>query len=151
MKNASTPTLGFLLFLALTGCAPGQQMCATIDLDRSTEGLPLTRDTPGFRLFEGGTPGSLNSSVSDKARDPRSVAKGDVDHSLCCFSQSFGQTLSWCSAEQLACSEERFQGLSLAQVEHPYSVPYLHDDNGVFCFVLIKEERIIAVFSRYWS
>ena len=138
--------LPLLLLVSLSGCV-AEEMCATILVGRDPAGLPVSR---GFSSRPFGL-GILSPASQALARNPKSFSTGDdVDHQLCCYTQSIGEPLGWCSAEQLECSDERFQGLDLAYVREPYSEQH-SPEWASMCFVLIKDERIVAVFSRYWS
>lgn len=123
------------------GC-DSKDYCRSLQLGQRVGGLPggtLSTATPfGF-------PGLMKRQTFGE------TDRGPVDHHLCCFSHSLGTTYDWCEPAMLECSDPGFQDVQIAHLQEPYSEQNVTGDYAFFCFVAIKDDRIVAIWNRSWS
>lgn len=137
--------ISFLLFSAACTSA---DMCRSLAIGTSIEGMSRFEVT-------GASDSVFKAMLEPAATAPYRISGpiwdvGPAAAAMCCSTQESGFTRSWCTAEQLECSDASLQGVKIYVLNAPYSESR-SPDGGYFCYVAAQNGRIIALWHRVWS
>lgn len=76
--------------------------------------------------------------------------KGLALEAMCCATKDWGQPRTWCSEQQLECTDPQLQGVKIYVLDAPYSSEN-QPDWGHYCYAAVHENVIIALWHRNWS
>ncbi|MBL8912532.1 MAG: hypothetical protein JNM17_17700 [Archangium sp.] len=141
-----TPLL--LIVLALTGCT-AQEKCRSLGVGMSANGLEKN-EIPKNSFV-------LTTLISPTTSAPFGRGtefiwdKGPAEEAMCCATQEAGEARAWCTEEQLQCTDPSMKGVKLYWLAEPFSDESRIPDDATYCFIAVHENRIIAIWHRYWS
>lgn len=136
-------------FVLLSACT-SQDMCRSLPIGASIEGMKRFEVT-------GASDYVFRAMLAPVSRAPFGRGsgliwdQGPAEAAMCCSTQESGKPLSWCTAEQLQCTEPSLQGLKLHVLLEPFSDESRAPDDAMYCYVAAQNGRIIAIWHRYWS
>ena len=124
----------------VTSCAVARLGASLVLSDGGQEGA---RDHPTKRL-------GLQINGGSNVTWPIVWEKGLALEAMCCATKDWGQPRTWCSEEQLACSDTQLQGVKIYVLDAPYSSEN-QPDWGHYCYAAVHENVIIALWHRNWT
>ncbi|MDP1829496.1 MAG: hypothetical protein Q8L48_39885 [Archangium sp.] len=143
------PALISFVLLSASACT-SQDMCRSLAIGTSIEGMKRFEVTsasdPVFKAMVEPASTAMYGRGSGLVWD-----EGPAEAAMCCSAQESGFTRSWCTPEQLECTDPSLQGVKLYVLTEPYSDQSRVPADGTFCYVASQNGRIIAIFHRFWS
>ncbi len=134
----------FLAAVLFLSCSSPSEMCKSLRVGQSAEGLPLTRIESIF------SQGLYGMAVSNHAGTGADFDEGPVSEQLCCLAQqSQIEPYSQCTPEILECAQ--WPGVEVYAVGKPYAANDPEADYAYFCSIAVRDNIIIAIWGRTFS
>ena len=132
----------------VTGCS-SNDMCRSLVIGSDVSGLTKKRITsnsdPVFRAM------MSRDDVGYGAGGPWVWSEGPATTAMCCATKAEGKPLDWCTTDELECTDPARQGLRVYVLSAPYSDDSRAPDDANYCYVAVKDDRIVAFWHRHWS
>lgn len=134
----------------LTAACTSEDLCRSVAIGTSIDGMKRFEVTgqsdPVFRAMLEPASTAMYGRGSGLLWD-----HGPAEAAMCCSARESGFTRSWCTPEQLQCTDPSLQGVKLYVLLEPYSDQSRVPADGTYCYAAAQNGRILAIWHRYWS
>ncbi|MBL8912533.1 MAG: hypothetical protein JNM17_17705 [Archangium sp.] len=136
--------------LAFSACT-SQEVCNSLPVGSSFEGkkareITSTSDPVFKSMVDRSNPLSPSG-----AGYPIVWEKGLALEAMCCATKDWGTPRTWCSEQQLECTDPKLQNVKVYVLEAPFSNESGAPDWGNYCIAAVHENAIIALWHRNWT